>query len=54
MHNDVDNLIFLDLNNDTDMMINNIDIDLVDLQERYSSFLSDGTTIVFLIRKKNM
>tara|TARA_R110000822_G_scaffold33283_1_gene95060 strand:- start:1208 stop:1963 length:756 start_codon:yes stop_codon:yes gene_type:complete len=54
MHNDVDNLIFLDLNNDTDMMINNIDIDLVDLQERYTTFLSDGTTIVFLIRKKNM
>lgn len=48
------NLLFLDLHNKERVIINHLDVELVDSDETYARDLDDYTTVIFLIRKKNM
>jgi hypothetical protein len=48
------NLLFLDLHNKDKVIINHLDVELVDSNEKYAKDLDDYTTVIFLIRKKNM
>jgi hypothetical protein len=54
MFHEADNLIFLDLENDRDIMLNHIEVDFVNINETYALDLDDFSTAIFLIRKKRI